>query len=253
MAEITPVTEKRYLLSEKVDATPEVLIVRFKPEDGGRNVFEPGMFMMIFGVDGAGKRFTGRAFSIASDPASPEMEFFVIKQPVHANQVTTSHFVAANMGDPFIFKGPSGQFKFNPAAEKKVVFLAGGTGLAPFMSMLRHIKLTNAGTDVILLYSVKYPTEVILKDELVRLATDLRARLIVTVTRPWQAPSQSLQQPGMCNETGHIDANMIGRHCNDLGERTFYICGPLKFVQALKQTLASLNIPNERVKADVWG
>ena len=164
--------------------------------------------------------------------------------------------MVANIGDPFILKGPNGQFKFNPSTDKKAVFLAGGTGLAPFMSMLRHIKLTNAGTDAILMYSVKYPTEVILKDELVRLSSELKTKLVVTVTRPQsdpQAPPPLQQLPDQFNETGHIDANMISKYCKDLGERTFYICGPLKFVQALKQSLASLNIPNDKVKADVWG
>lgn len=243
---VAPITEKMYSLEEKFDATPEVLIVRFKPEDGSANTFEPGMFMMISGVDSAGKKYIGRAFSISSDPSSPGMEFMIIKQHMKGDQLNKSHFMDAQIGDKFMLKGPNGQFKFDPNLDKKVFFIAGGTGLAPFMSMLRHVKLANSGNDIIMLYSVKFPTEVIMKDELDNLANSLKAKLVVTVTRPPADGSYT-------GQTGHIDAAMVTKYCSDIKERTFYICGPLPFVQAVKQALASLSIPDQRVKADVWG
>ncbi len=250
-----PIIEREYSLTEKIDATPEVLILRFKPADGSQNLFEPGMFMMISGIDPTGKRYVGRAFSIASDPSSPDMEFFIIKQHVHGDSVVKSQFVDSNIGDKYLLKGPNGQFRFDPSLDKKVMFIAGGTGLAPFMSMLRHVKLVNTGTDIITLYSVKYPTEIILKEELEQLTNDFGAKLVVTVTRPPTQGQPATQAPenGLSMETGHIDSNMISKYCNDLSERTFYICGPLPFVQAIKTALASLQVPNERVKADVWG
>jgi Na+-transporting NADH:ubiquinone oxidoreductase subunit F len=241
-----PITERKYVLAEKKDETPEVLILKFTPEDGQPTFFDPGMFMMITGIDSAGKRYTGRAFSIASDPSSPGMEFMVIKEPTHGDHIGKSHFVDANIGDIFFLKGPNGQFRFDPSVDKKVLFLAGGTGLAPFISMLRHIRSTNSQSDVVLLYSTKFPTEVILKEELNSYVNDLHTKLVVTVTRP---------QPGdgWTGQTGHIDANMIKNYAADCNERTPYICGPLAFVKAVKDALISLGIPNEKIKADVWG
>jgi ferredoxin-NADP reductase len=216
------------------------------PEDGQPCPFEPGMFMMISGIDAAGKKYVGRAFSIASDPSTPGMEFMVIKEPVHGDHVGRSHFVDANVGDVFMLKGPSGQFRFNPATDKKVGFLAGGTGLAPFTSMLRHIKVTNSQNDAVLFYSTKYPTEIIWKDELNSYVSDLGLKLVITVTRP---------QPGdgWTGPTGHIDAEMIRKYAPDFMERGFYICGPLKFVKALRDALTSLGVPANKVSADVWG
>ncbi len=374
-----PITEKEYSLTETVDATPEVLIVRFRPSDGAANNFEPGMFMMISGVDPDGKKYVGRAFSIASDPSSADMEFFIIKQHLHGDgSVVKSHFMESKIGDKFMLKGPNGQFRFDPKVDKKVMFIAGGTGFAPFMSMPRHIKLTTSNTDIITLYSIKYATEIISQEEIEQLTKDLKMKMVVTVTRPGQsasasqpsgaspspkppspqtntttvittttvvtttgtnppqsttrtttvppaaanqppkassleptapkvaapldkvqsdapmqqtkpplqpamvqpmnqnaspsadaaaqpqkpsaptpptAPAPATQQSGgpITMETGHIDSNMISKYCNDLQERTFYICGPLPFVQAAKTALASLGIPNDKVKADVWG
>lgn len=246
MAEQYQISERKYRLVEKKDETPEVLILKFMPEDNMPVKFDPGMFMMISGLDVQGKRYTARAFSIASDPSTPGVEFMVIKEPKHGDHIGKSHFMDANIGDEFLLKGPNGQFRFDPRVNKKVMFIAGGTGLAPFISMLRHIKVTGANSDAILLYSTKYPTEIISKDELESFSRDIGTKLVVTVTRPAAGD-------GWTGQTGHVDSQMISKYAPDFMERTFYVCGPLPFVQAVKTALTTLHVPADSVKADVWG
>ncbi len=241
------VVERKYIVSEKIDETPEVLIVGMRPEDGSPTQFDPGMFMMLSGIDKAtGEKHAGRAFSIASDPASPNMEFFVIKNPTHGEHLGRSHFMDIEIGDPFMLKGPSGQFKFDPDKNSKVLFIAGGTGLAPFMSMLRHIRVRGAATNVSMLYSVKYPTEIIRKGELDNLVQQLGVKLTVSVTRPAEGD-------GWTGQTGHVDSAMVQKHAPDFMDRMCYICGPLAFVKAAKDALAALGVPAQRISADVWG
>ncbi|MDE1871166.1 MAG: hypothetical protein KGI06_02915 [Candidatus Micrarchaeota archaeon] len=245
MAEM-PITERKYVLREKIDETPEVLMLKMVSEDGKPVYFDPGMFMMITGIDSNGNRYTARAFSIASDPSTPEIEFMIIKEPRHGDHIGRSHFVDARIGDIFMLKGPNGQFRFDPSVNKKVIFIAGGTGLAPFIAMLRHIKVTGSRSDVILLYSTKYPTEIISKDELYGYVKDLGIKLVVTVTRPQEGD-------GWTGQTGHIDSKLIEKYSPDVTERTAYICGPLEFVKAVKDALVSLKVPLNDIKADVWG
>ncbi len=237
-----PVTKKLYEITLSESATPEVQLVRMKAVDGSALNFDAGMFAMIYGIDASGKECIGRAFSIASEPNAPELEFFVVKE--HGGHV--SHFMETKPGDRYNVVGPHGQFKFVPGVDKKVLFIAGGTGLAPFMSMIRHLKRLGTTADAVLLYSVKFPTEILLKEELFQLAKDLNIKLAVTVTRP---------QPGdgWQGETGHIGADMIKKHAPDVLERVSYICGPLPFVNALKDALVQLNVPKAEIKADVWG
>lgn len=237
-----PIMEKDYVLSEKIDETPEVLLIRFTPADGKPSPFDPGMFSMIFGIDSEGKRWPGRAFSIASSPSSSVYEFYAVK--VHAGH--TTHFMEAKINDKYVLKGPNGQFRFDPATESKVLFLAGGTGVAPFMSMLRHIKETAAKTDVNMLYSIKYPTEVIRREELSSLQKETTLNLTITVTRPQEGD-------GWTGQTGHVDAEMIRKYAPDFMERAPYICGPLPFVKAIKDALLQLGMSPEQIKADVWG
>ncbi len=246
MPNVIPIMDAKYLISEKIDETPEVLIIRFRPEGNAHGTFDPGMFMMISGLGADGQRYVARAFSIASDPSAQEMEFFIIKEPKHGDHIGRSHFADAQIGDPFMLKGPNGQFRFDPIRDDKVLFIAGGTGLAPFMSMLRHMEMLNAQTDAIMIYSVKFPTEIIRRAELDSFAERLKFKLNVTVTRPAEGD-------GWTGLTGHIDSAMVQRVAPDFPERMCYICGPLAFVKAAKDALAALNVPAERISADVWG
>jgi glycine betaine catabolism B len=183
-----------------------------------------------------------RAFSLAGLPGSDILEFEIAM--IHGR--FTHHLDDAKIGDVYYVTGPHGQFKFIPETDHKVLFIAGGTGLAPFMSMLREIKQRNTGNDVKLLYSIRYVTEIIRKQELEDLSKSMTLDTTITVTRP---------QPGdvWSGETGHINADMIKRHVSDLNERGCYICGPLAFVKAVKEALVSLGVPLDKIKADVWG
>ncbi len=246
MAELIPVSEKLYKLSEKIDETPEVLTIRFAPGDGAPLHFDPGMFVMISGIDSAGKKYVSRSFSIASDPASAVMEFYIVKRAhVGTSLEHDSHFNESALGDSYYIKGPYGQFRFDPQENRKVLFIAGGTGLAPFISMLRHIKVVGSGNDIDLIYSIKYPTEVIRKQELADYASQLNLKTTITVTR-------SQPGDGWAGEKGHIDMEMIRRHSPDVTERTCYICGPPAFVKAVKDALMALGVKPEKVSADVW-
>jgi ferredoxin-NADP reductase len=240
---IYPVQKKEYVLTVSESNTPEVQLVRLKAVDGSVMDFDSGMFAMISGIDKqTGKLYIGRAFSIASEPNSEEMEFYVVKE--HGGHV--SYFTQSKPGDRYQITGPYGQFKFVPEENKKVLFIAGGTGFAPFMSMLRHIKKINAGTDVVLIYSIKFPSEIICKEELMQLKEELGIKLVITVTRPQEGD-------GWTGKTGHVDANMIKDSAPDINDRTTYVCGPLPFVQAIKSALVQLNVPQNEIRADVWG
>ena len=234
--------EKPCIITEMVKETPDVVRFRFEPKDGTKMGFEPGMFVMLAYVDPSTNEKTARAFSIASAPSQDFLEFYI--SMVHGK--LTSRLENAKVGDMYRITGPYGQFKFVPNADKKVLFLAGGTGLAPFMSMLREIRLLSSGNDVSMLYSVKYPNEVIRRDELAELGRQMDLKTVITVTRP---------QPGdgWTGQTGHIDSEMIKRYAPDFAERVPYICGPLNFAKAMKDALVSLEVPPERIKADVWG
>ncbi len=238
------IVNKPYRLAEIIKETPDVDTFRFKSEDGSKLAFDPGMFVMLTWPGKGTEQKITRAFSIASAPNSDELEFEI--HMIHGR--FTSKLDSAKVGDIYTVTGPYGQFRFVPKEDRKVLFIAGGTGLAPFMSMLRELRINGYDNDVVLLYSVRYPDEIIRKDELKELEAALKLKMVICVTRPTEERSA-----GWIGETGHVSAEMVKKHAPDFMDRTAYICGPLGFVKAVQDVLTQLNVPKEKVKADVWG
>ncbi len=235
------INKKEYIITQIVHETPDVDIFYITPLDNQPLNFDPGMFVMLTYVSTEPKVEITRAFSIGSSPTTPVLDFYI--HMIHGQ--LTSKLENSKIGDKLLVTGPYGQFRFIPSEDKKVLFIAGGTGLAPMMSMLKQINDQSTGTDVVMFYSVRYPNEIIRKDELKELESKIKLKNIITVTRESDLPWNG--------ERGRINSEMIRKHCEDCRERTVYICGPLEFVKAMKQATQELGINNVKVKADVWG
>ncbi len=233
---------KPYLISEITKCTPTVTSFKFKAEDGTSIDFVPGMFAMVeYRNEGTGERIS-RAFSIANAPPSSTLEFLI--SLIHGK--FTSKLDTAKVNDRYYISAPYGQFKFDVNNKDKLLFLAGGTGIAPFMSMIKHIEGIKAETNCKVIYSVKFPDEIIQKEELERFKQDLDIETIVTVTRPKEGD-------GWTGEKGHVDATMIQKYVPDFKDRVSYICGPPAFVKALKAALVGLGVDEKEIKAEMWG
>lgn len=236
------IVKKPYTIVDLYPTCRDVDILSLKAADNATLDFDPGMFVMLIYKDPITGMEIGRAFSLASSPNSPMLDFAIAM--IHGQ--FTSKLDVAKAGDTLYVTGPYGQFKFDPNKDKKVLFLAGGTGLAPFISMLRMIEEKKLQIDVNLVYSIKHPDEIILKDELEKYCADIGMKMTITVTREEGAES-------WVGEKGHIDANMISRNVTDFMERGIYVCGPLAFVKAMKTAMTSMNYPEAKISADVWG
>lgn len=236
------ITNKPYSLVEIKKLTPTVSSYVFKAVDGTEIDFTPGMFAMLQYVDKSGGKNISRAFSIANSPPSDHLEFIIAL--IHGQ--LTSKLEEAKIGDKYLVSAPYGQFKFEINASKKFLFLAGGTGLAPFMSMLRYAKQLNADIDTNLIYSTKYANEMIYREELADYEKASECKLAITVTRPQEGD-------GWTGLRGHVDAAMIQNAAPDFMERISYICGPPAFVKAMKDALIGLGVDAKSIRAEMWG
>ncbi len=235
------IIKKPYFLESKFSANQDVVVFRFKSQDGESVDFTSGMFAMLCYKDPATGQEISRAFSIANAPPSDSFEFMIAM--VHGQ--ITSKLEVAKIGDVYWLSAPYGQFKFEIKPDEKFLFIAGGTGVAPFFSMMRYAKSTGQKIDASMLYSIKHPYDFIGKAEMdVYVADGLK--LTTTVTRP--QPEDQWTGP-----TGHVDAEMIRKYVPDFAGRVCYICGPPNFVNAMKQALVSLGIEERSIKAEMWG
>ena len=139
-------------------------------------------------------------------------------------------------------EGPFGRFTF-PAdpAERRFLFIAGGTGIAPLRAMLHHA--LNVPHDAIgLLFSARTPAEFAYEPELRALADARRIELELRVTR--EADDWS----GVRGRLGRDDLAPLVH-----GRATLcFVCGPPALVAEIPQLLVDLGVPRERIRTEEW-
>jgi len=132
------------VVSHREDLTDRLAIVRVEPRGWALPPFEPGQWATLGLPDpeGAG-RFLKRVYSIASAPGLPYLEFYI--QLVKEGEFTTRLW-HLHEGDPlWVAPNIAGFFTCEPVpAGCDVALIATGTGLAPFVSMLRHAERTGS-------------------------------------------------------------------------------------------------------------
>ncbi len=232
------IKDKEYTLIEIIKETPDVNLYKFKANDNTKLNFDPGMFVMIKYKDN--EQEISRAFSIASEPNSETLDFYI-----HLiNGRFTTKMANAKINDIFYISGPHGQFKFIPKNKKQLLFIAGGTGIAPFISMIRYIKTLNLDINIVMFYSVRVSNGIIAKNELEELSKQINLKQIICITR---------EDPSWNGEKGHITKETIEKHIKDADQRTVYICGPLQFTKAMEEVAIECNVKKENINADIWG
>lgn len=168
-----------------------------------------------------------RSYSFSSGPSANEVSFLIRNVP----QGLMSSYLReqAKPGDAITFRGPMGSFYLRPI-ERPLLFLAGGTGLAPFLSMLDKIAEEGDITQPIqLIFGVTHDED---RVELARLE-DYSRRLpnfsyLCTVASPESA------SPHKGYVTQHITASQLNG-----GDVDIYLCGPPPMVEAVRDWLAA--------------
>ena len=181
------------LLRERIEVTgPEVVIFKIAPKSGEAFAFKPGQYATL-GLD-IGERFVARAYSIASSPYTrDELEFYI--NVIDQGEFTPSLF-ALREGDEVFYMGPKGIFTLEKSDARHLLFIATGTGLAPYMSMLRTMHAdqcagTPHGRTITLVHGVRYSADLGYQDELNALAADASFNFVYLplVSRPDSDPA----------------------------------------------------------------
>ncbi|HEY6592087.1 MAG TPA: ferredoxin reductase, partial [Actinomycetota bacterium] len=174
-----------------------------------------------------------RAYSIASSPDGGRIELAV--ERLEDGEV--SPYLAGELrpGDQLELRGPvGGYFVWEPGRGGPLLLVAGGSGVAPLMAMVRYRAATGREVPARLLYSSRTVEDVIFRGELERLA-DAGDGLAVThaLTRA--------QPPGWAGYARRIDAVMLEEVGWRPGERPLiYVCGPTRLVEAVAGDLVAL-------------
>lgn len=192
--------------------------------DGGRTMdFIAGQFVAVLCPNGA--KVIRRAYSIASEPEKKDRLELVIKR-VEGGAVT-NWFWDLKEGDRFRVHGPFGKFILPDPIDFDIVFVATGTGIAPFRSMTRHLLAAGFRRRIWLLFGSRYETMIPYDEEWLELARrHPHFTYLPTISRPG---------PGWKGETGYVQTKIAKFFSDPIGKRV-YICGLNEMIQAAQES-----------------
>ena len=168
-----------------------------------------------------------RPYSIASAPEDDAVALTVDR--VEDGEVSPYLVDELRPGDVFEVRGPiGGHFTWSAEEGGPLLLVAGGSGLVPLMSMLRHRAARDAAVPTAVLVSARSAADVLYRDELA--ALEPREGLLVSHTYTREAP------PGWTGWRRRVDAAMLAEVSPGPGARCF-VCGPTPFVEPVAQLL----------------
>jgi ferredoxin-NADP reductase len=211
--------------------------------------FEPGQYLTI-GVMADGKLWQ-RPYSVASAPATTAngYEFYVRLVPIIR---FTTLLWRLEVGHPVRMTGPKGRFLLEPDDARTHLFVSTGTGIAPFVSMIRETMAQHKPRKTVVLHGVSYADELGYRDILEGWERDgtYPVRYVPTISRPGDA-----RNAGWTGRTGRVEG-VIGDVCRDLGlrpERTVvYICGNPDMILNVERVLMGRGFPEFHVKKELY-
>ncbi|HTI35349.1 MAG TPA: ferredoxin reductase [Miltoncostaea sp.] len=222
-----------------VDETPRVRTLVF--DVPGWPGHRPGQHVDVRLTADDGYR-AERGYSIASAPGEP---LAITVERLDEGEVSPYLTEVLQPGDRIELRGPiGGHFVWEPRLGGPVLMIAGGSGIAPFRSMLRHRRRTGDGTGVRLVYSARTADDVIYAGELAQ--QDEGVEIVLTLTRA--------QPPGWGGRSGRIDAALLRELAFPASTgASAYVCGPTSFVEDIARVLVGLAYPPERIKTERFG
>lgn len=223
---------------EKVEAKRgDCTSLLLSPAGERRLRFRPGQFAWL-SIGRHPWRLQQHPFSLVTS-ADDETVGFTIK----ALGDFTKSLADLEPGTSAWLEGPYGIFTYEPGQSSRgVVFIAGGVGITPFMSMLRTAQARGLHEPVLLIYGSETWDEVIFRDELAELAETLPLTIVHVLKDGHE---------GWSGETGYVDEDFLDRHLPEhVAELPCYICGPDALTDVAEPALRRRGVPAQHLYAE---
>jgi len=186
-----------------------------------------------------------RSYSLSSAAGADPIEVTV--ERFEDGEVSPYLVDGIGVGDALEVRGPiGGWLVWRPeAGDRPVQLIAGGSGVAPLMSMLRTREATGSRTPFRLLYGATDPDRVYYAEELARIAAD---GVQVDVRYSRRVPAGSALMPGRIGR-----ADLEASTLPPADEPSIFVCGPTGFVEAVSDALLAIGHAEERIRTERFG
>lgn len=225
--------------------TQSTLLLTLKRDEAERPLaFQPGQYAAI-SYEKRGKISAARCFSIVSSPTDQH----VLQFSMRVRGRFTTALSKLQKGDLVDVTGPFGGFVFDTTNDKKAVFMAGGIGITPFMSMLRYLSVLKADNDVTLLYSCATQDDIPFGDELRAIQVAQGNLKVIFVVGKGSIDRLPADQA----TSGYITAELLNTVTgNNYTDCRFFICGPPIFMKPMTSVLAKQGTPKANILTEAF-
>lgn len=219
---------------EKVSS--KVYLKRFDLIEPKEIDFHPGQTVMLHVAPGI-----NRSMSIASAPS--QKSSILVAHDVSPMGPYSQWTVKAKVGDTMTFMAPLGAFVLDKESHHKKVFIATGSGIAPFRAMLIDY-LSHGGTDEIVLYwGLRHEEDIFWQEELTALTQKYsNFHFALTLSQPqvtWQG------RRGRVGDHVFVDEK-------NLTSCDFYLCGSKEMIKDMEERLVAVGAPKEQIKKELF-
>jgi ferredoxin-NADP reductase len=223
---------RRFEVTNIEPQTHETFTLTFEPRDHKPFPRNPGQFMFLK-LKRPGRRSEIHPFTISASPSNEN----IVQATIKKSGNFTNTIDRTVPGDKAFIEGPFGKFSLVHYDARSFLFIAGGVGITPLMSMLRYLTETHDPRPVTLLYANKTADDIIFRKELEQLPSNVN--VVHVLSRPddsWQGPR------------GHIDPQIIEKYAADaLSQAHVFLCGPPPMMTNITGLLKQLCVPADRI------
>jgi glycine betaine catabolism B len=212
-----------------VQETHDVKSFFFKPTTPAQFHFLPGQFI-TFELPIAGK-IIHRSYTVSSAPTRPHTISITVKRQPNG---VVSNWLHDNLkvGDQVTVLPIAGDFSCANVNAKQYLFLSGGSGITPLMSMSRSFHDLAENTDIVFIHSARTPDDIIFAQELSLMSkqSNFRSAFICEkADATWSQP------------TGYLTVDLLQKIAPDFAQREIFTCGPSPYMAAVRDMLKKVN------------
>jgi predicted ferric reductase len=221
-----------YAVTGITQETPDVWSLNLR---GDPFPFLPGQYLYLQRMN-EGRVSPGHPFTIASSPTQSG-----ITLSVKVVGDFTRDIVKLKPNDRVLVDGPYGRFSYlnDSKPRQALIFVAGGIGITPFLSMLRYLHDRSGDERKIwLIWGNKTQKDLAFLDDFNTLRQTLPGLEVIHVLSEERAPGF---------ETGFIDADKIREIVGEIDGKAIFICGPPTMMEKISKGLRRMNIPKENI------
>ncbi|MGQ9653948.1 MAG: FAD-binding oxidoreductase [Thermodesulfobacteriota bacterium] len=230
-------------VSETIQETPSTKTLRLVSPDGHLPPFQAGQYIVLFVEVGSTR--TSRPYSISSPP-NQTGHYDITVRRVEGGLVSNFLLDQVKRGDTLECTGPTGHFFYNPLFhDPAMVLIAGGSGITPFMSMIREIAECGLDRTVHLVYGSRDLKDVIFHQAL----QDISRRFSnIRYTPVIEEPPVGYQ-----GYRGLITGDLLKEVLGELSAKTYYLCGHQGMYDLCIPALEKLGVPRRKIRKEAFG